>query len=133
MYSIPRDFRAKAQVYRGVTLVDFLVIIFMGLIGYLISNQAHLVAESWSTAFNIYNVCVAVFLVIPSSWNRGKKNYQSIYYMLIRDRHIYHPENGHYRAKPIDSKIIDQNITYLEMLAVPKKTNKKPPIPGHEK
>lgn len=131
MYSIPRDFRATAQIYRGVTLVDFLVIIFMGLIGYLISNQAHLVADSWATAFNIYNVCVAVFLVIPSSWNHGKKNYQSLYYMVVRDRSTYHPENGKYRAEPIDNKIIDEKIQLLEYLAAPKKKTKKPPVPGH--
>jgi len=115
MYSIPRDFRAKAQIYRGVTLTDFLVIIFMGLIGYALSSQAHLVADSWSVAFNIYNILVAVFLVIPSSWNHGKKNYQSIYYMLARDRNVYHAR--HFKEaipKAIDCPIIREQIMDLQ-------------------
>lgn len=112
MYNVPQDLRAKPQIIKGVDFTDFLAILTVSLLGYFASETAQLVASRLAIAFNIFNVVVIIFLIAPSRWNKGKKNYQSLLFALTNDKFTYHTKSYPYRSTEscLDTPIIDQEI-----------------------
>lgn len=90
MYNIPQDLKAKSQVFHGVDASTFFVVLAGGLIGYFLSSTLGLVSDKFTIIFNIFNIVVFLWLMMPSMWNRGKQNYQSILYAFVNDKYTYH-------------------------------------------
>lgn len=49
------------------------------------------VATSLRIVYFIFNFAVAVILVMPSMWNPGKRMWQAILFIFVKDRKIYKP------------------------------------------
>lgn len=88
-YFIPQDLRSKPMIFRNLGLGEFLIILFVGLLAYLMAAQLHWVLSSLTAPFVIYSILVAIIFLMPSPWNKGKKMYQSFYYTITKDRNVY--------------------------------------------
>jgi len=93
MYNIPQDLRAKSQIIKGINIADFMFVITIFFLGYLLSAQLKLVVSPLIVPFNIFNALTATIMVLPSPWNKQKKIYESILYMLLNDKYTYHSED----------------------------------------
>ena len=49
------------------------------------------IASSLLILYLVYNLIVAIILVMPSMWNPGKRMWQAILFIFIKDRKIYKP------------------------------------------
>ena len=49
------------------------------------------IASALLIPYLIYNVLVAIVLAMPSMWNPGKRMWQAIFFIIIKDRKIYKP------------------------------------------
>lgn len=112
MYNVPQDLKAKAQITHGINFSDFIVALAGGLIGYFLSSTLGLVADKFTVVFNIFNILVVLYMIIPSSWNRGKKNYQSILYALVNDKYTYHTKEYpvHSNESLLDTPLLDNEV-----------------------
>lgn len=88
-YFIPQDLKTKPMIFHNIGLSEFFAMLLSGLFAYLLAGQAHLVLNSLQVPFIVYCVLVAIIMVSPSPWNRGKKIYQSLQYAVTKDRRIY--------------------------------------------
>lgn len=119
MYLVPQDLRAKPQIIKGINIIDFLIVIGVAITGYVLTEQAHMVVSPLRIPFNIFNVIVAIYLILPSPWNKGKKNWQSIQYAFTRDKYTYHSiDEVKTSAKNLmDAEIIEDELDRAELLA----------------
>lgn len=112
MYNVPQDLHAKPQIFKGLEVTTFMVILAAAMLGYLVSVDLGWVASRVRVLFNLFNVATWIFLMVPSSWNRGKKNYQSLLFAFANDKFSYH--NSGYPLSSnehcLDSKILDQEL-----------------------
>lgn len=111
-YNVPQDLRAKAQIIHGVNFSDFIIVLAVGVFGYFLSDTFGLIADKLVVPFNIFNIMVIIFLIMPSQWNKGKKNYQSLMYALVNDKYSYHTKSYPYHSSEscLDTPILDQEI-----------------------
>lgn len=115
MYNIPQDLKAKSQVFHGLDATTFFVVLAGGLLGYFLSSTMHLVSDKFTIIFNIYNIGVFLWLMMPSLNNRGKKNYQSILFALINDKYTYHQESYPLSSSEscLKTPLIDMQLRYI--------------------
>lgn len=116
MYLVPQDLRAKPQIIKGVDIFDFLFVVGMGVIGYVLAESVHLIAPGWRIPFIIFNIIACIYLVLPAPFNKGKKNWQAIQYALMADKYTYKPDETEARADTIDIDFIDKELSRAELL-----------------
>lgn len=109
-YVVPKDLRAKPQIIRGLGVVEFFTLLGVGLLGFLIATETTLIAGFLRAPFVAFNIAVVVFLIMPSRWNRGKRNWQSIYFAIIGDKFTYHAMQIPDESKPVEDVIIKRQI-----------------------
>lgn len=69
---------------------DLAFIIGYWLIFYLFADS---VASQMKIPYFIFNGIVAIFLIMPSKWNPGKRMWQVILFLIKKDRNVYKPIN----------------------------------------
>lgn len=91
--------KTETRVFRYFYVKDILIITFFGCFGMILDSAVHYRLE---TAFLIFNLIVAISLVIKSKSNPGKRVYEAILIMLYRDKNMYKPVFG--ERKVLDRK-----------------------------
>lgn len=112
MYNVPQDLHAKPQIFRGLEVTTFMVLLAAAMLGYLLSVELNLVADQLQVVFNLFNIAVWLFLMMPSVWNRGKKNYHSLLFAFLNDKYSYHNPGREISSAEscLDTKILDQEL-----------------------
>lgn len=72
----------------GIYFKDIAFLIIYWVVFYTFSNN---VANPVRIPYLIFNLIVAVFLIMPSKWNNGKRMWQLIIFILKKDRKTYKP------------------------------------------
>ncbi len=88
MYTISKEIKSETRVGRSIYARDFLFLIIYLLMSYVLAN---FVSSRLYVPYAIFSVAMAIFLTLPSSWNRKRRNWQSVILLLRRDGEVYHP------------------------------------------
>lgn len=70
----------------GIYFRDIAFIIVYWVIFYMFANN---VANPVRIPYLIFNLIVAIFLIMPSRWNNGKRMWHLIIFILKKDRAVY--------------------------------------------
>lgn len=67
---------------------DLFFVVGFTLFGWVLRDA---VASKMQIPFILFNIIVAIILVMPSKWNPGKRMWQVMIYAIKKDRAIYKP------------------------------------------
>lgn len=85
---------SSSKVTGNFEVFDFFFLLIYTFITIALSSYVH---EKLTIAYYIFSAIMAVFLTAKSPFNKYRRNYESIYFMLTRDTTVYIPyyrENG---------------------------------------
>lgn len=82
-----KELKVKRKI-KSIYLSDLAFIVGFTLFGWILRNS---VATKMQIPFIIFNVIVAIILVMPSKWNPGKRMWQVMLFAIKKDRTIYKP------------------------------------------
>ncbi|MPQ45256.1 DUF5592 family protein [Clostridium tarantellae] len=85
-YNIPKEITSEMKFSKNIYLFDLATICGAMTIAWLLSP---LVYSSFRNIFYVFILIASIFMVNKSRVNPKKRNYQSIYYALIRNRNTY--------------------------------------------
>jgi hypothetical protein len=77
------------MLYRNFSLFDGIFIYFYWMIFDYFGVFVH---PHLRAAYLIFNVSVAVFLIVPSFTNPGKRTFQALFFWAVKDRRTYRSE-----------------------------------------
>ncbi|MDF2854305.1 MAG: hypothetical protein K0Q87_156 [Neobacillus sp.] len=102
IFDIPKQLRVKI-LYKGI----FAFWHFGLLIGYatLIMYTQDYIPLVWRVPTYVSGAIFIFFWILPSGQNPGKLKIQTLYFLLIRDRTVYHPIS---LKRKIDDLSLDQ-------------------------
>lgn len=86
-FIIPREFSTEISITKKLYVLDFIILIGAGLITYFFD---FLVIPILVPFYYIFSLIVWTFLVLKSSTNKGKRNYEAVYYAIMRNLCTYH-------------------------------------------
>lgn len=87
-YVIPTELKSEILMFKKISLADVVFIAgYASIMYFLLGDFVH---SSLNVLFIFWNIGVGLMLRIKTSHNHKRLMY-SIYYMLIKDRVIYHP------------------------------------------
>lgn len=87
-YLNPQEIKSETRVALGIYAFDFFFLLFYAIFTYMLRNMVH---NAIRIPYYIFSVCMAIFLTMPSTFNRKRRNYQSLIIMLKRDFAVYRP------------------------------------------
>ncbi len=87
-YIVPQELRTKTKLYRFIYLSDLLFIMaYVAVMNFF----SLFVAKEISALYFIFNILVSISLTAPSPFNKQKKMYHSLLYLIIKDKWVYKP------------------------------------------
>ncbi|MDU2674217.1 MAG: DUF5592 family protein [Clostridium sp.] len=86
-FIIPREFSTEISITKKLYVLDFIILIGAGLITYFFD---FLVIPILVPFYYAFSLIVWIFLVLKSSTNKGKRNYEAVYYAIMRNPCTYH-------------------------------------------
>lgn len=87
-YLVTKDIDAPATVQLGIKVFDIFFVLAYSGIAFALKGVVHPVFQ---IPYILYSVCMAVFLTMPSRFNRRRRNYESLLFLLHKDKTIYRP------------------------------------------
>lgn len=85
------NIESKTKATRLFTVQGILFFILYQLFGYAFRG---FINEILFVPYLIFNLIICGFLLLPSSYNKGRNNLESLYILLTADKGIYKPYNG---------------------------------------
>lgn len=118
---IPQELKSPTKVTSKLYLSDFIfcILYFMCflVLDVFVDARLHLL-------YYIFNIFIALLLTQKSIYNPPKRIYQSMIYMIIKDRTVYHPIAQPTAMKMegdlIDDFIENEKIMYQEIAEKPR-------------
>ncbi len=90
-YELPKELKAKNKAWKWLYVFDlFFVVAWMG----VCLMAAPLVDVRLEIPFYIFNLILAIIFTAPSPVNAQKRIFQSVYYLVRRDKATYIPLKG---------------------------------------
>lgn len=89
-----KELKVKRK-WKNIYLFDLGFIVIYNIFGWSLRNS---VASKVQIPFVIFNLIVAIILVMPSRWNPGKKIWQVMLFAIKKDRTIYKPISVNLRS-----------------------------------
>ena len=79
---------SKTRVYAGFEVFDLFFVMGYLMISYGLSDLVH---DRLKIPFMIFSFLIAVFLTTKSTFNKKRRNYESIYFLIMKDVSTYRP------------------------------------------
>lgn len=106
-YLVVQDMKAETKVGKSIFLFDFFFLLVYGAVSFMFGNLVH---SSLQIPYYIFSAVCALFLIFKSSWNKKRRNWESLFLFIRKDREIYQPvvnqskatKNGVIRRKEAD-------------------------------
>ena len=119
---IPQELKSPTKVSSKLYLSDFIFIIvyFMCflVLDVFVDSRLHVV-------YYIFNIFIALILTRNSIYNPPKRIYQTLLYMIIKDRTVYHPisppEVNKMQGELIGNLIENEKPMYQKIAETPRK------------
>ena len=86
-FIIPREFSTEISINRKLFVLDFIILLIAGLITFSLD---FLVVPVLQPFYYGFSAIVWLFLVLKSSTNKGKRNYEAVYLAIMRNPCTYH-------------------------------------------
>lgn len=86
-FIVPREFSTEISLTKKLYVLDIIILLVAGLITYSLD---FLVVPVLTPFYYVFSFIMWTFLVIKSSSNKGKRNYEAIYYAIMRNPCTYH-------------------------------------------
>lgn len=83
-----QSFESKTRVWGNIEVFDFFFIGTYTFFAYSFISNVH---EKLRVTYMIFSVLMAVFLTSKSSFNKNRRNYESLYFLLKKDETTYRP------------------------------------------
>lgn len=87
-FIVVQDIKAETKVGKSIFLFDFFFLLVYGAVTMMLSNMVH---SSLQIPFYIFSAICAIFLTMKSSWNKKRRNWESLFLFLRKDTEVYHP------------------------------------------
>lgn len=82
-----KELKVKRKI-KNIYLSDLLFVAGYTLFGWILRDT---VAVQMKIPFIIFNLIVAIILIMPSRWNPGKRMWQVMFFAVRKDRAVYKP------------------------------------------
>lgn len=87
-YTITREIKSQTKVIGKIYAYDFLFLVFYAIIVFFFKS---LVAEPLLIPYYVFSAIMALCLTAPSSFNRQRRNYQSLLIYIRHSDAVYRP------------------------------------------
>ena len=87
-YTITKEIESQIKVYGKIYAYDFIFLVIHGIMTFLFKS---LVNEHLLILYYLFSAIMAIILTSPSTFNRQRRNYQSILIYLKRSDVLYRP------------------------------------------
>lgn len=103
-YIVAQDMITETKVGKNIYLYDFFFLLVYAAVSLMFGSVVHTILR---IPFYIFSGVCGIFLTMKSGWNKKRRNWESLFLFIRRDREIYHPlinqsvatENGLERRK----------------------------------
>ena len=85
---VVQDIKSETKVGKSIYLFDFFFLLTYGAVTFLFGIVVHSILR---VPFYIFSGLCAIFLTMKSSWNKKRRNWESLFLYLRKDRNIYYP------------------------------------------
>lgn len=110
-YIVVQDIKAETKIGKNMFLFDFFFLLVYAAVTLLFANLVHTMLR---IPFYIFSACCGIFLTAKSSWNKRRRNWESMLLFLRKDRQIYFPIMNESKATENDKKRRKEMISYEE-------------------
>ena len=87
-YITTESIESKTKITGEFEVRDlFFMITYIGLSYAMMS----MVADQMHIPFLLFSACMAALLTKKSSFNKKRRNYESLYFLMVKDETVYHP------------------------------------------
>lgn len=83
-----QSIESKTKVWGNIEIFDFFFVIAYFGLSYSLSSLVH---DKLRVFFMIFSVLMAIFLTAKSTFNKNRRNYESLYFLLKKDDSTYRP------------------------------------------
>ncbi len=83
-----QSFESKTKVWGNIEIFDFFFIGAYTFFSYSLASMVHEKLRLW---YMIFSILMAVFLTSKSSFNKNRRNFESLYFLLTKDESTYRP------------------------------------------
>lgn len=87
IYKLPKNHKTGMLMFSKLYLQDVLIVMAVFVILNSTDSLVHSSVQKW---YYIIGMGLAIYMVIPSRNNPGKRNYHALYYSYKSDRSTYH-------------------------------------------
>ena len=87
-YVVVQDIKSETRVGKSIYLFDFFFLLGYASVSFMLSNMVH---SSFKIPFYIFSAICAIFLTMKSTWNKKRRNWESIFLYIRKDREVYYP------------------------------------------
>lgn len=87
-YTLSQEIKSETKVGLGLYAFDFFFILIYGVVTFVAGNAVH---EELRVAFYIFSLLMAIFLTMPSMFNKKRRNYESIIIYLRKNTEVFRP------------------------------------------
>ena len=89
--NVTTQIESKTRVSRHINLSSLYFIVGYLMFAYMLKDFIY---SLFFVPYMIFSLCCAVYLVLPSRYNKGRANWESIVVLLRADRAVYRPYAG---------------------------------------
>ena len=86
--NVTTQIESKTRVSRHINLSSLYFIVGYLMFAYMLKDFIY---SLFFVPYMIFSLCCAVYLVLPSRYNKGRANWESIVVLLLADRAVYRP------------------------------------------
>lgn len=87
-YLVAQEIKSQTKIASNMYAFDLFFLVSFGGICYVFSFLVH---SNLKILYAIFCAIIGVFLTIPSSFNKKRRNYQSLLLFLKKDKNVYRP------------------------------------------
>lgn len=106
---VVQDIKSETKVGKSIYLFDFFFLLTYGAVSFLLGSMVHSMLR---IPFYIFSAVCAIFLTMKSSWNKKRRNWESLLLYIRKDREIYLPIVNESKATELGLKRREEAIGY---------------------
>lgn len=87
-YIVVQDMKTETKVSKNIYLFDFFFLLVYAAVSLMLGNVVQPILR---IPFYIFSGVCGIFLTMKSSWNKKRRNWESLFLFIRRDTAVYHP------------------------------------------
>ncbi len=87
-YIVVQDMKTETKVSKNIYLFDFFFLLVYAAVSLMFGSVVHAMLR---IPFYLFSGVCGIFLTMKSSWNKKRRNWESLFLFIRRDKEVYHP------------------------------------------